>query len=75
VKLKIHLIVLHTTGPILLLPLAPDADRFFFKELLHSVVDVIITIFCDFPQFLARKIGVFLKYQCYDQLFQNLALF
>jgi hypothetical protein len=26
-----------------------------------------ITIFCDFPQFSA-KIGVFLKYQCYDQI-------
>jgi hypothetical protein len=29
-----------------------------------------ITIFCDFSQFSA-KIGVFLKYQCYDQLFSE----
>jgi hypothetical protein len=27
-----------------------------------------------FPIF-GEKIGVFLKYQCYDQLFKNLALF
>jgi hypothetical protein len=34
-----------------------------------SGVDVMITIFCDFRQFSAKKIGVFLKNQCYDQLF------
>jgi hypothetical protein len=34
-------------------------------------VDVMITIFCDFPQFSAKKIDVFLKYQCYDQLFSK----
>jgi hypothetical protein len=34
-----------------------------------------ITIFGDFSQFSAKKIGVFLIYQCYDQFFQNLALF
>jgi hypothetical protein len=34
-------------------------------------VDVMITIFCDFPPFSAKKIGVFLKYQCYDQLFSK----
>jgi hypothetical protein len=28
-----------------------------------------ITIFGNFFQFSAEKIGVFLKYQCYDQLF------
>jgi hypothetical protein len=33
-------------------------------------VDVMITIFCDFPNF-REKIGVFLKYQCYDQLFSK----
>jgi hypothetical protein len=32
-------------------------------------VDVMITIFCDFWQFSAKKIGVFLKNQCYDQNF------
>jgi hypothetical protein len=31
----------------------------------HPGVDVIITIFCDFCQFSAKKIGVFLKNQCY----------
>jgi hypothetical protein len=38
-------------------------------------VDVMMTIFCDFPKFSAKKLAFFLKYQCYDQLFQNLALF
>jgi hypothetical protein len=28
--------------------------------------DVMITIFCDFSQFSAKKFGVFLKNQCYD---------
>jgi hypothetical protein len=40
--------------------------------ILHQGVDVIITIFSDFRQFLGEKIGVFLKKQCYDQ---NFALF
>jgi hypothetical protein len=31
-----------------------------------SGVNVMITIFCDFGQFLAKN-GVFLKNQCYDQ--------
>jgi hypothetical protein len=35
-----------------------------------SGVDVMITIFCDFSQFSAKN-GVFLKYQCYDQLFSK----
>jgi hypothetical protein len=35
-------------------------------------VDVMITIFCDFWQFSAKQIGVFLKNQCYDQ---NVAYF
>jgi hypothetical protein len=33
-------------------------------------VDVMITIFCDFRQFSAKQIGVFLKIQCYDQNFE-----
>jgi hypothetical protein len=32
-------------------------------------VDVMITIPCDFCQFSAKKISVFLKNQCYDQIF------
>jgi hypothetical protein len=36
-----------------------------------SGADVVITIFCDFSQFSAKKIGVFLKYQYYDQLFSK----
>jgi hypothetical protein len=31
-------------------------------------VDVMITIFCDFRQFLAKN-GVFLEKQCYDENF------
>jgi hypothetical protein len=27
-----------------------------------------ITIFCDFSQFLAKKLAFFHKYQCYDQI-------
>jgi hypothetical protein len=38
-------------------------------------VDVMITIFCDFSQFSAEKICVFLKYQCYDHFFQKFSLF
>jgi hypothetical protein len=38
-------------------------------------VDVMITIFCDFWQFSAKKIGVFLKNQCYDQLFSKIGSF
>jgi hypothetical protein len=34
-------------------------------------VDVMVAIFCDFWQFSAKKIGVFLKNQCYDQLFSK----
>jgi hypothetical protein len=36
-------------------------------------VDVMITIFCDFCQFW-RKNGVFLKKQCYDQIFAKVAV-
>jgi hypothetical protein len=32
-------------------------------------VDVMITIYCDFCQFSAKKIGVFLKSQCHDEIF------
>jgi hypothetical protein len=35
----------------------------------NAGADVMITIFCDFGQFSAKKIGVFLKNQCYDQIF------
>jgi hypothetical protein len=38
-------------------------------------VDVMITIFCDFSQFSAEKLAFFLKCQCYDHFFQNLASF
>jgi hypothetical protein len=44
----------------------------FFKNSL--VVDVIITIFCDFRQIWTKNV-VFLKKQRYDQFFFNLALF
>jgi ABC-type uncharacterized transport system fused permease/ATPase subunit len=40
-------------------------------EGLSPGVDVMITIFCDFRQFSAKKIGVLPKYQCYDQLFSK----
>jgi hypothetical protein len=30
-----------------------------------------ITIFCNFGQFSAKKIGVFIKKQCYDQNFSK----
>jgi hypothetical protein len=32
-----------------------------------------ITIFCDFRQFSAKKIGVFFNNQCYAQFFHNLS--
>jgi hypothetical protein len=32
-------------------------------------IDVMIAIFCDFCRFSAEKTGVFLKNQCYDQIF------
>jgi hypothetical protein len=38
-------------------------------------IDVMIKIFGDFFPIFGEKIGVFLKKQCYDQFFQNLALF
>jgi hypothetical protein len=38
-------------------------------EKLAAGVDVMITIFCDFRQSSAKKIGVFLKNQSYDQIF------
>jgi hypothetical protein len=30
-------------------------------------VDVMVTIFCDFRPYSAKKIGIFLKNKCYDQ--------
>jgi hypothetical protein len=35
----------------------------------RTSVDVMITIVCDFEQFPTKKIGVFLKSQCYNQNF------
>jgi hypothetical protein len=37
-------------------------------------VDVVITIFCDFPQFSAKKLVFFLNKHCYDQMFAKLAV-
>jgi hypothetical protein len=34
-----------------------------------SGVDVVITVFCNFKQLSAKKIGVFLKKQCHDPSF------
>jgi hypothetical protein len=35
--------------------------------------DVMITIFRDFCQFSAKKIGVFLKNNCYDKIFAKIS--
>jgi hypothetical protein len=56
---------------------AKNADifaKFFGKNIFKIItsvpgVDVMITIFCDLCQFSAKKIGVFLKNQCYGQIF------
>jgi hypothetical protein len=40
-----------------------------FVQPIKTGIAVMITIFCDFRQFSAKKIGVFLKNQCYDQNF------
>jgi hypothetical protein len=45
--------------------------RTFFQ----SGVDVMITIFCDFSQFLAKKLAFFLNTNVMINFFQNLALF
>jgi hypothetical protein len=47
------------------------SEKLFFTFLVDAVpgADVMITIFCDFRQFSAKKIGVFLKNQCYCQIF------
>jgi hypothetical protein len=39
------------------------------KKVAITGVDVMITVFGDFRQFSAKKIGVFIKTQCYDQIF------
>jgi hypothetical protein len=39
------------------------------EQMLPPGVDVMITIFCDFRQFLAKKLAFFIKNQCYDQNF------
>jgi hypothetical protein len=41
--------------------------RFFSAN--SSGTDVMITIFCDFRLFSAKKLAFFLKNQCYDQIF------
>jgi hypothetical protein len=38
----------------------------FGRNWLTPGVDVMITIFCDFRQFSAKKLAIFLKNQCYD---------
>jgi hypothetical protein len=43
-------------------------QQIFKSPFLRPGVDVMITIFCDFCQFSAKKIGFF-KNQCYDQIF------
>jgi hypothetical protein len=40
-----------------------------FQVRIPPVVDVMITIFCKFRQFSAKKIGVSIKNQCYDKFF------
>jgi hypothetical protein len=46
----------------------------FFCNKRRPGVDVMIIIFGDFCQFSTKKIGVFLKNQCYDHFFQKLAV-
>jgi hypothetical protein len=43
-----------------------QAQLFIFLNILKTGTDVMITIFC-------KKIGVFLKNQCYDQIFISFA--
>jgi hypothetical protein len=40
-----------------------------FSLKFRTGVDIMITIFCDFRQFSAKKLALFLKNQCYDQTF------
>jgi hypothetical protein len=47
----------------------------FFSSNKSSGVDVSITIFCDFPQFLGKKLAIFFNTNVMIKLFQNLALF
>jgi hypothetical protein len=42
---------------------------------LHPGVDVMITIFCDFSQFSAKKLAFFINTNVMIKFFQNLALF
>jgi hypothetical protein len=50
--------------------------QFSSKNLLHrSGVDVMITIFCDFRQFLAKKLAFFSKTNVMIKILHNLALF
>jgi hypothetical protein len=43
--------------------------------MLWAQFSAIFDNFLRILQFSAKKIGVFLKNQCYDQIFNNLALF
>jgi hypothetical protein len=45
------------------------------EEVLSTGVDVMITIFCDFSPFSAKKMAFFSKTNVMINLFQNLALF
>jgi hypothetical protein len=45
------------------------------NEKIRPGVDVLITIFCDFYQFLAKKLAFFSKTNVMIIFFQNLALF
>jgi superfamily I DNA and RNA helicase len=45
------------------------------NNLARSGVDVMITIFCDFHQFSAKKMAFFSKTNVMINFFQNLALF
>jgi hypothetical protein len=47
-------------------------EKYHLATLGRTGVDVIITIFCDFCQFLAKKLAFFSKNQCCDQ---NFAIF
>jgi hypothetical protein len=45
------------------------------NEKIRPGVDVMITIFCDFYQFLAKKLAFFLKTNVMIKILHNLAVF
>jgi branched-subunit amino acid transport protein AzlD len=47
----------------------------FFKTTLNPGVDVMITIFCDFSQFSAKKLTFFSKTNVMIKILHNIALF